>query len=80
VHAQKMVLKFLAWLVQDKNKYKVSAFRIEFLFLLSFTLIGRIFSSVLSEQFSGSQMAFQTTFGGTGGYRKARTCFLKPNS
>ncbi len=31
----------------------------------------------LSEQFSGSQAAFGTTFRVTGGYRKARTTFLK---
>jgi hypothetical protein len=55
--------------------------RIKFLFRLSFVLIGRLSPAYmhnrLSEQFSGSQAAFGTTFRVTGGYRKAGTSSLK---
>jgi hypothetical protein len=55
--------------------------RVKCLFWLSFFLIGQ-FSAVhiyveLSEQFSGSQMAFGATFKVADGCRKARTSFLK---
>jgi hypothetical protein len=49
--------------------------RIKFLFRLSFALIGQFFPvyihSRLSEQFSGSQAGYGTTFRDTGGYQKS---------
>jgi hypothetical protein len=77
VHAR-IVFKFLACPVQDKNIFNVSACFFETLILSpnlfqpSFALIAR-FSPVyipgrLSEQFSGSWAAFETSFGVTGGF------------
>jgi hypothetical protein len=55
--------------------------RIKFLLGLSFALIGRFFPvyvhSRLSEQFSGSQAGYGSTFINTGCYQKARTSSLK---
>jgi hypothetical protein len=69
-------MKFL--LANSKN---CSVSRIKFLFRLSFALIGRFFPvyihSRLSEQFSGSQAGYGTTFRDTGGYQKAGTSSLK---
>jgi hypothetical protein len=51
--------------------------RIKFLFRLSFALIGQFFPayiyihSRLTEQFSGSQAGYGTTFRDTGGFQKA---------
>jgi hypothetical protein len=57
------------------NSKNCSASRIKVLFWLSFALIGRFFPvyihSRLSEQFSGLQAGFETTFVDTGGYQKA---------
>jgi hypothetical protein len=83
VQAQ-MVFKFLACLVQEKINMKFllaslktltdsetcSESRIKFLFRLSL-------HSRLSEQFSGSQFGYGTTFRDTDGYQKAGTNSLK---
>ncbi len=57
------------------NSKNCSKSQINFLFRLSFALIGRFFPvyihSRLSEQFSRLQTGFGTTFRDTGGYQKA---------
>jgi hypothetical protein len=63
------------------NSKSCSESRIKFLFRHSFALIGQFFQvyihSRLSEQCSGSQAGYGTTFNGTGGYQKAGTSSLK---
>jgi hypothetical protein len=74
----KFLLASLKTLIDSEN---CSESRIKFLFRLSFALIGQFFPvyihSRLSEQFSGSQSGYETTFRDTGGYQKARTSSLK---
>jgi hypothetical protein len=74
----KILLASLKALTYSKN---CSEGRIKFLFRLSFSLIGQFFlmfiQSRLSEQFSGSQVGYETTFRDTGGYQKAGTNSLK---
>jgi hypothetical protein len=73
----KFLLASLQTLPDSEN---CSESRIKFLFRLSFALIGQCFSNVfhsqLSEQFSGSQACYGTTFRDTGGYQKAGTSSL----
>jgi hypothetical protein len=73
----KILLASLKTFTISKN---CSVNRINFLFRLSFALIGRFFPvyihSRLSEQFSGSQAGYGKTFRDTGGYQKAGTSSL----
>jgi hypothetical protein len=74
----KFLLASLKTVTKPKN---YSESRIKFLFRLYFASIGKFFSSVhsppVSEQFSGSETDYKTTFGDTGGYQKAGTSSLK---
>ncbi len=70
----------LATLKTPTDSENCSKSRIKILFWLSFALIGQLFPlyihSRLSEQFSGSQAGYGTTFRDTGGYQKAGTSSL----
>jgi hypothetical protein len=72
------LLAFLKALTNSKN---CSVSRNKVLSRLFFALIGRFFPmyihSRLSEQFSGSQAGYVSTFRDTGGYQKAGTSSLK---
>jgi hypothetical protein len=74
----KFLLASMKTLTNSKN---CSKSRIKFLFQLSFALIGHLFPvyihSQLSEQFSGSQAGYGTTFRDTGRYQKAGTSCMK---
>ncbi len=71
----------LASLKRLTDSKSCSESSIQFLFRLSFALIGQFFlvyiHSWLSEQFSESQASFGTTFKGTGSYQKAGKSSLK---
>jgi hypothetical protein len=74
-------MKFLLASLQALTKSKnYSENRNKFLFRLYFALLGNVFpvyiQSRLSEQFSGSQADYRTTFRDTGGYQKTGTSSL----
>jgi hypothetical protein len=79
---EKLNMKFLlASLKTITNSKNCSESRIKFQVRLSFALTGPFFPvyihSRLSEQFSGSEAVYGTTFRDTSGYQKAGTSSLK---
>jgi hypothetical protein len=71
----------LASLKTPTDSKNCSKNRIKFLFWIFFALTGRFFPVVihsrLSEQFSGSQAGYGTSFRDTGGYQKVGTSSLR---